>query len=242
MIRLKSCQITVYGLLFVSRKSLIVNIWLVLSKPGGLDSWDQSRLRTSLVSRPTFLKCPDFLDCGDQLFFFSVKIFVEIVKICREAVEIWRQIWLCRGLLSLKMMKSLDGLRNLDEKIQKSTHFLIEIETNCRETPKFSDLDEFLHLDRDFLVWTLMSRWNRVVSISIEISWSSRLTFLSVEIFSTCWDKVLEILRSRVLIKTTERQIETPRLSVITLSPPQKDHIKRLPPISHLFKIWYLQL
>jgi hypothetical protein len=48
------------------------------------------------------------------------------------------------------MMKSLDGLRNLDEKIQKSTHFLIEIEANCREMPKFSDLDEFLDLDRDF--------------------------------------------------------------------------------------------
>ncbi len=56
-------------------------------------------------------------------------------------------------------------------------HFSIEIETNCRETPKFSDLDEFLDLDRDFLVWTLMSRLNREISISTEISRSSRLTF-----------------------------------------------------------------
>jgi hypothetical protein len=45
------------------------------------------------------------------------------------------------------MMKSLDKLRNLDEKIQKSMHFSMEIETNCQETPKFSDLDEFLDLD-----------------------------------------------------------------------------------------------
>jgi hypothetical protein len=63
------------------------------------------------------------------------------------------------------MMKSLDGLRNLDEKILKSTHFSIEIETNCREMPKFSDLDEILNLDRDFLVWTLLSRQNRDISI-----------------------------------------------------------------------------
>jgi hypothetical protein len=52
-----------------------------------------------------------------------------------------------------------------------------EIETNCRETPKISDLDEFLDLDRDFLVWTLLSRRNRDISISIKISRLSRLTF-----------------------------------------------------------------
>ncbi len=51
------------------------------------------------------------------------------------------------------------------------------IETNCRETPKFSDLDKFLDLDRDFLVWTLMSRLNQEISISTEIPRSSRLTF-----------------------------------------------------------------
>ncbi len=38
-------------------------------KPGHLDSRDQSRSRTSLVSRPTFLKCRNFLDSRDQLFF-----------------------------------------------------------------------------------------------------------------------------------------------------------------------------
>jgi hypothetical protein len=65
------------------------------------------------------------------------------VKICRDPsrfvetqsrfVEKSRH---CQGLLSLKMIKSLDGLRNLDKKIQKSTHFLIEIETNCQEMLK----------------------------------------------------------------------------------------------------------
>ncbi len=93
----------------------------------------------------------------------------DLSRRCRDAVETLSRFVKksrhCRGLLSLKIMKSLDGLRNLDKKIQKSTHFLIEIETNCQETLKFSDLDEILDLDRDFLVWTLMSRRNRDISI-----------------------------------------------------------------------------
>jgi hypothetical protein len=42
-----------------------------ISKVGGLDSRDQSRSRSrmSFMSRLTFLKCRDFLDGGDQLFF-----------------------------------------------------------------------------------------------------------------------------------------------------------------------------
>jgi hypothetical protein len=80
------------------------------------------------------------------------------------------------------MIKSLDGLRNLDKKIQKSTHFSIEIETNCRETPKFSDLDEILYLDRDFLVWTLMSRRNIsiVETYFLTLSRFSRLSRLTL--------------------------------------------------------------
>jgi hypothetical protein len=137
--------------------------------PGGLDSRDQSRSRTSFVSRLTFLNCRDILFFSRSRFLksrffsqdFDASRFLRFVKTQSRFVEKSRH---CRGLLSLKMMKSLDGLRNLDEKIQKSTHFSIEIETNCQEMPKFSDLDEFLNLDRDFLVWTLMSRltlWRR---------------------------------------------------------------------------------
>ena len=181
-------------------------------------------------------ECPS---CRDQLFFsqsrfLKLRLFsrdfdtsrflsrlsrhVQIVKICQDALRLLRFVETqsrfveksqhCRGLLSLKMMKSLGGMRNLDEKIQKSTHFSIEIETNCWETPKFSDLDEFLDLDWDFL-WTLMLRRNQEFSISIEIS-RLRLTFLK------CRDKFFEMLRSRVLIKTTSRQIETPRLNTIS--------------------------
>jgi hypothetical protein len=72
--------------------------------------------------------------------------------------------------------------------IQKSTHFSIEIETNCREIMKFPGLDEFLDLDRDNL-------------------------FENVDIFSTVETNCLTMSRLRLSIETTSRQIETPRLS-----------------------------
>jgi hypothetical protein len=168
---------------YVCYKVFIFFTILVFCKSGGLNSWDQSRSRTSLVSRPTFLKCQDFLNGQAQLSFsrsrfFKLRLFsrefdasiflsrlsrhVEIVEICQDASRLLRFVETqsrfvkksrhCRDLLSLKMMKSLDRLRNIDEKIQKSMHFLIEIKTNCLETPKFSDLDQFLNLDQDFLV------------------------------------------------------------------------------------------
>jgi hypothetical protein len=126
------------------------------------------------LSRSRFLKSRFFSQDFDASRFLSRLLRrVEIVDICRDPSRFSRFVETlsrfveksrhCRGLLSRKMMKSLNGLRNLDEKIQKSTHFLID--TNCRETPKFSDLDKILDLDRDFLVWTLMSRRNRDISI-----------------------------------------------------------------------------
>jgi len=141
---------------------------------------------TFFLSRSRFLKLRFFSRDFDASRFLSrLSRHVEIVEICRDASRFLRFLRFvemqsrfvetlsrfveksrhCRALVSLKMLKSLDGLRNLNEKIQKSTHFSIEIETNCRETPKFSDLDEILNLDRDFLVWTLMSRRNWDISI-----------------------------------------------------------------------------
>ncbi len=111
---------------------------------------------TFFLSRSRFLKSRFFSrDFDASRFSRFVEMQSRFVKTLSRFVEKSRH---CRGLLSLKMMKSLDGLRNLDEKIQKSMHFLIEIETNCRETPKFSDLDKILDLNWDFLAWMLMSR------------------------------------------------------------------------------------
>ncbi len=118
-------------------------------------------------------------DCWDLLRFVEMQSrFVEMLS---RFVE---KSWHCWGLLSLKMIKILNKLRNLDEKIQKSTHFSIKIETNCWEMPKFSDLDEILDLDRDFLVWTLMSRRNWDISIVetyfLTLSRFSRLSRLTL--------------------------------------------------------------
>ncbi len=80
-------------------------------------------------------------------------------------------------------------------------HFSIEIETNCQEMQKFSDLDEFLDLDWNFLVWKLMSGQNREVSISTEISRLSR----------RCWDSLFD----NVKIETQSRhdRNKNPRLN-----------------------------
>jgi hypothetical protein len=139
-----------------------------------------------------FLKLRIFSQDFDALRFLSRLLRrVEIVEICQNVSRLSRFVKKsqhCQSLLSLKMMKSLDGLRNIDKKIQKSTHFSIKIETNCWETPTFLDLD----LDRDFLVWTLMSRQNREVSISTEISQLSRCTFWRCWYFLDCRDSLFD--------------------------------------------------
>ncbi len=87
-----------------------------------------------------------------QLRLCCVEIFVEIVETHQD----------CRDLLRLSRFVEMQSrfVEKSQRENTKSMHFSIEIETNCRETPKFSDLDEFLDLDRDFLAWTLMSRLN----------------------------------------------------------------------------------
>ncbi len=138
---------------------MVKSILSSLFKPGGLDSWDQSRSRTSLVLRPTFLKCQDFLDGRDQLFFFSVeifqietfqsrlwrvKIFDEIVEICQDASRLSRFVetfWVWKWWkvvtdweISTKKYKnpSTSQSRQTVKKCQNFqilTNFLISIET-----------------------------------------------------------------------------------------------------------------
>jgi hypothetical protein len=212
-------------------------IKLHFCKHGGLDSRDQSRSRSrmSFVSRLTFENRRECPSCWDQLFFFSVKIFkietfqlrlwcieifVEIVEICRDALRLSRFVetqsrfveksWHCRGLLSLKIMKSLDGLR---------------VSTRKYKNPRTS---------RSRSRQTVEKRRNFQISmnfsISIETFWSghwcrdkikksqSRPRFLdcqdalfdAVEIFSTV--ETHSLMMSRLSIETTSRQIETPML------------------------------
>jgi len=136
-----------------------VNISL-FCKPGGLDSRDQSRLRTSLVSRKTFLKCQDFLDGWDQLFFswlrfLKLRLFSWEFDVLRFLSRLLRRVAIvkiCRDLRNLDIVEAfwVWKLWNVSTyweiSTRKYTHFLTEIQTNCQKRQKFSDLDKFLDL------------------------------------------------------------------------------------------------
>ncbi len=222
-----------------------------ICKVGGLDSRDQSRSRTSIVSRLTFENRRDYPSCWDQLFFISVEIFkieifqsrlwrveifVEIVETRRDCRDLLRRVEIfkmqsrfvktlsrfveksqhCRGLLSLKMMKSLDELRNLNKKIQSTSRSrsrqTVKKRRNFQISTKFSISIK--------IFWS--GRWCRD---EIKISWS-RLRYLdrrdllfdTVEIFSTVETHSLTTSRSRVSIETTSRQIETPKVTNLWFS------------------------
>ncbi len=108
-----------------------------------------------------------------------VSIFVDIVN-TNKVVDI---SWDCWDLLRFVFIKTFwvwkwwRVLRYWEILTRKSTYFSIEIETNWQEMPKFLGLNELLHWDRDFWVWTLILRWKWGVSILIEICWLSRQTF-----------------------------------------------------------------
>jgi hypothetical protein len=92
-----------------------------------------------------------------------------------------------------KWQKSFNKLRNMDEKYAK-IHLL---------------------LDRDFWVWTLMSRQNQEILISIKISWLSRWTFWKCQDFLHCLDELFDNVEieslHRDMIKTNQ---ETPGLDI----------------------------
>ncbi len=183
-----------------------VNISL-FCKSGGLDSQDQSRLRTSIVSRPTFLKCQDFLDGQDQLF-FSRSRFLKLRLFSRE-FDLLR--FLSRLLRRVKIVEICRDLKNLDIVkafwIWKCWKVLTcwEISTRKYKNPLTSRprLRQTVKNAKIFRSRWISQSWDK-----IEKSWSqsSRLTFLK------CRDKVFEMSRSRVSMETTSRQIETPRL------------------------------
>jgi hypothetical protein len=68
-------QLSLYKFLYNEQIRFVLIKWKII-KLGGLDSRDQSRLRSRLLdlSRSTFETCQDFLDCQDYYFFALVKI------------------------------------------------------------------------------------------------------------------------------------------------------------------------
>ncbi len=123
-----------------------------ISKPGGLDVWDQSRSRTSIASRLTFENRRDYPSRRDRLLFFLGRDFCrdcrDAVEICQDAVEI------CREISTRKYKNPCTSWSRSRQTVEKRRNFQI--------STKFSISIEI------FLVWTLMSRQNRDISISIE--------------------------------------------------------------------------
>ncbi len=175
------------------------------------------------LSRSRFLKSRFFSwDFDASRFLSRLSRRVEIVKICRDAsrhcrdllrnLDIVEKSRHCWGLLSLKMMKSLNGLRNLDEKIQNPRTSRSRWRQTVEKCQNFQILTKFsISID---IFWS--GHWCRD---EIEISQSrSRyldrwdLLFDAVEIFSTFETHSLTMLRLRVSIETTLRQIKTPKV------------------------------
>jgi hypothetical protein len=51
-------------------RPVVLNLFKAATKPGGLDSRDQSRSRLSLVPRPNFETCRDYPYYQDKIIFF----------------------------------------------------------------------------------------------------------------------------------------------------------------------------
>jgi hypothetical protein len=134
---------------------------------------------TFFFSWSRFLKSRFFSrDCDASRFLSRLSRHVEIVKICRDASRFSRFVETqsrfvensrhFRGLKSRRIEKSQRENTKIHALLGRDRDKLSRNAKNFRSRQ---------FLDRDFLVWTLLSRRNREVSISIEISRSSRLTF-----------------------------------------------------------------
>ncbi len=161
------------------------------------------------------------LSVKTKLFFFSVEIFkietfqsrlwrveifVEIVKSCQDALRLSRR---SRDLLRPFESENDEKSQRIEKsrwENAKSMHFSIEIETNCRETLKFSDLDEFLDLDWDFWSghWCQDKIEKSLCQDEIEKS-QSQLRFLD------CWDALFDAVKIETLDRDTIKTNQDPQ-------------------------------
>ena len=158
-----------------------------------------------------------------QLRLICVEIFIVIVKKFKTYQDFWDLSRLfeislfCQDFLNFICNKSLNfphflpilklilkqkSKKNLDREIHKNLKSL--------------DLSQQISIENYWLVYCCRDK------IEISQSWLSYLDrqdqlFESVKIFSTVKTYFLPVSRLRVLIETTSRQIETPRLSFVIL-------------------------
>ncbi len=146
-----------------------------------------------------------FLTCWDKLL-KTVKIFLCMSQ-SRFLNFKFFLVRLCHGKIFVESVKTFWVWKwwkvSTDWEVSlmlKSIFFFVKIETNFLDWPKFAGPDKFLDLDLNFRVWTLMSRQNQ------------EELFENIKIFLIVETDFLTMLRSRILIDTTSRQIETLRL------------------------------
>ncbi len=157
--------------------------------------------------RSTFLKCWDYPSIQDQKFFFSVEIF----KIITFQSRLWRvKIFVKIGQDLLRRSEVCQEiLRPFESENDEKSH---QIEKSRHENAKIHALFNQDKLSRNakifrswqiswsqsrLLVWTLMSRQNREVSISTKISRLLRRTFWCCQDFLNCRDALFDDSRSR---------------------------------------------
>ncbi len=211
---------------------------LVIVKHGGFDSRNQSRLRTSFMSRLTFenrWECPS---CQDQLFFSRLRFLKS-----RLFSQDWRVIFLSRLSRRVKICWDTSRLsRFVESSWDLSRNLYIveafwvwkwwkvltdwEISTWKYKNPRTSRSRQTVEKRQNFQILTNFS-------ISIKTFWSGHwcwdkieksrswprfldcqdALFDADEIFLTVKTHSLTTPRSRLSIETNSRQIETPMLS-----------------------------
>ncbi len=192
------------------------------------------------MSRLTFLKCQDYPSRRDQLFFFSLSRFLKSrffgrdLSLSRylsrssrliETVEIYRDRWDLSRIFKIsrhyrdffKTFLRLQAQKSWQ--IEKSRSRNVMTLTNSRSRLRQTvEICQKCHVSTDFSISIETFGTERWCRDKIEMSRSLRLTFWNCRDFLNRQDWLFLVSRSRVLIETTSRQIETPRLNLI-LSP-----------------------
>ncbi len=215
-----------------NKKSEKIAFLSQFSKPGGLNSRDQSRSIFLDLLRPTLENRGECPSCHVQLFFFSVEIFktetfqsrlgcveifVENVEINRDCRDFSRFIEISghyRDFLRYFRIKNLD-------KIKKSwSRNVIKLTNSWSRLRQTVKICQKCHFSTDFSISIDTfgtGRWCRD-KIKIYQSQLSRLTFWKCQDFLDCQDRLSASVEIESLDRESRsRQIETPRLTIFKI-------------------------
>jgi len=164
------------------------------------------------VSRPTFLKCRDFLDGRDQLFFFLVKIFkIETFQLRLWGVEIFVEIVETRQDCWDLSRRSRDLSRPFESENDEKSR---RIEKSQWENTKIHalldrDQDKLSRHSKIFRSWQISWSRSRLFGLNIDVETKSRSLDLDQD-FSTVETHFLTLSRFSRLSRPFDRDtIET---------------------------------